>query len=94
MGKPAGATAHEFIFGDKFERSLQHIVGQAYEANTREAYQAAVHKLHGINTLLLFMSSEGGPAMPTAHLMVRNLMSQVREVAESPSGRLSKQAHA
>jgi hypothetical protein len=71
-------TAHELIFGDRFERSLRYICGEAHKVGTPEAYRAAEQKLAGIKTLLIFMSSEGGTPMPTAVLMLQNLQSGLR----------------
>jgi len=83
-------NAHEFIFGDKFERCIVHIVNEACKTNDREAYKLAQSKLHGILTLTIFISSEGGMPMPTAHLMLRNEMNNLQRIIDSPSGRLEK----
>jgi hypothetical protein len=84
--------AHTLIFGDKLERCVVHITNEACKANTREAYKLAHSKLHGIVTLLVFMSSEGGVPMPTGHLMVRNEMSNIQRIIDSPTGILPKKA--
>lgn len=70
--------AHNFLFGDKLERCILYIAKEAYDANTREAYQKAEHKLEGMRTFLVFLSSEGGTPFPTAIIMLQNACSQLR----------------
>ena len=87
-------NAHELIFGDKLERAVVYIANEACKVNTREAYQNAHAKLHGICTLLVFMEAENGVPMPTGHLMVRNEMRHIQHIIDSPSGCLEKKQRA
>jgi len=79
-------NAHEFIFGDKFERCVVYITNEACKKNTREAFQEAVQKLHGIKTLCIFISSEGGTPLPTAMIMLQNEMHNIQRIIDSPKG--------
>lgn len=69
--------AHNLLFGDKLERCALHIVKEAYDANTREAFQKAHDKLEGLRTFLVFLSSEGGTSFPTAIIMLQNACHQL-----------------
>jgi hypothetical protein len=83
-------NAHEFLFGDKFDRCVGYIIDEACKENTREAYKLAQSKLHGILTLTIFISSEGGTPMPTAHLMLRNEMNNLQRIIDTPNGCLER----
>ena len=83
-------TAHEVIFGDRLERACQYIIACAFKINTRTAYKDAIQELGGINTLLIFMSAEGGPPMPTANIMIRNEQSRLQRIVDSPTGCVQK----
>jgi len=81
---------HEFLFGDKFDRCVEYIIVEAFKKNNRESYTEAKNKLHGLRTFLIFLSSEGGPPMPSAILHLQALDSRLNEVIRSETGRLTK----
>jgi len=86
-------NAHEFIFGDRFEQCVAHIINEACRVNTREAFKEAKTKLDGIRLLLHWISGSGGVPMPTAFLMLGNEMSNIQRVIDSPDGVLKKAAY-
>lgn len=82
--------SYEFLFGDKFERCIEYIIVEAYKLNTREAYTIALHKLAGLRTFCIFLSSEGGVPMPSAILLLRTHEDRLNEIIRSEKGCLEK----
>lgn len=69
-------TSHEFLFGDKLDRTVEWIVGEALRDGSPEAFTKAADQIHGIDRFMLQLG------LSIAAMRLSNTERQMRALAE------------